>query len=197
MKTKELYFLQFLVIINSQNRMTDRHPFSSFSYTLFSCRDNQSYIGGIGHGFFNLNKHTKKENKSNWRHLVSISKLPKMLLFGFILTISSFTYSQSNGSTNVPLARMMHDNTITVRTGLHATYNIPCGHFGFATTQEAAAYFQAREVDYIDFVVVDVKNVQMHFDLTNPAVANWTLADWNQALDTRAANVSPRALSNN
>ena len=138
-----------------------------------------------------------KQNKSNWRQFVSISKLPKMLLFGLILTISSFTYSQSNGSTNVPLARMMHDNTITVRTGLHATYNIPCGHFGFATTQEAVAYFQAREVDYIDFVVVDVKNVQMHFDLTNPAVANWTIADWNLELDTRAANVSPRALPNN
>lgn len=197
MKTKELYFLQFLVMINSQNRMTDRHPFSSFSYTLFSCRDNQSYIGGIGHGFLNLNKHTMKENKSNWRHLVSISKLPKVLLFGIVLVLNSVTFAQTITVSTPPMARMMHDNTITVRTGLHETYNIPCGHFRFATIQEATAYFQEREVDYINFVVIDVKNVQMHFDLTNPSVANWDLADWNQALDTRAANVLPRTLSNN
>lgn len=199
MITTENYILRLLVFISSQNQMTARHQFSNFSYTLFCCRDTQSYIGGIGHGFFNSNNYTMKQNKSNWRQRVSISKLPKMLLFGIVLTISSVSFSQSTGNGNAPvhMARMMHDNTITIRTGLHATYNVPVAHLKFTTTQEAVAYFQARDVAYISFVVVDVKNVQMNFDLTNPAVANWTLADWNQALATRASNVAPRALSNN
>jgi len=95
------------------------------------------------------------------------------------------------------MARMMLDNSVTVRTGLNATYKIPVGHFGFATTQEATAYFQTRDVDYIDFVVVDVNTVLMEFELTNSAVASWTFSDWMTALDNRAASVSPRTLSNN
>ncbi len=177
--------------------MTDRHRFSSIMHTLFSCRDNQSYIGGIGHGFFNSNNHTMKQNKSNWRQSVSISKLPKMLLFGIILATSSVTFAQTATPAAPHTARMLHNNSITVRTGLHDTYKISVGHFGFSSTQEAVTYFQTREVDYIDFVVVDQNTVLMQFDLTNPAVAGWTLADWNQALNTRAANVPARTLSNN
>ncbi len=197
MKTKEFYSFQFLVVNNFQNRMTDRHPFSNFLCTLFCCCDRQFYNGGAEHDFFNLNNHIMKQNKSDWRQSVSISKLPKMLLLGVMLAASSLSFSQSSGSVSTPTARMMLNNTITIRTGLHASYKIPCGHFGFPSTQEAVTYFQSREVDYIDFVVIDAKNVFMNLDLSNPAVANWTLSDWNQALDTRASNVSPRTLSNN
>lgn len=177
--------------------MTDRHQFSSFLYMLFSHRDNQSYKGGAEHGFFNSNNHTMKQNKSNWRQGVTISKLPKMLLFGIIFAASSFTFAQTTVNTNVPMARMMHNNSVTIVSGLNATYKIPVGHFGFATTQEAEAYFQSRDVEYIEFVVVDVNTVLLQLDLNNPAVAGWTIADWNQALDNRAATVSPRAISNN
>jgi hypothetical protein len=199
MKTKELYSFQFLVKINSQNRMTDRHPFSNFLYTLFSCRERQSYKGGGYHGFSNLNNYIMKKNKSNWRQSVSISKLPKMLLLGIMLFASSLTFSQSTGNANapvLPMARMMHNNAITIRTGLHASYIVPCGHFAFQSTQDAVAYFQTREVDYIHFVVIDTQNVYMNLDLTDPAVSSWTLADWNQALTVRAGSVAPRAISN-
>ena len=197
MKTKEHYSFQFLGLNYSQNRMTARHQFSIFLYTLFCCRGYQSYIGGIGRGFFNLNNHTMKQNISNWRQRVSISKLPKMLLFGILLATSSVTFAQTTPATTTPMARMMLDNSVTVRTGLNGTYKIPVGHFGFTTIQEAAAYFQARDIDYIDFIVVDLNTVLMQFDLTNAAVANWTLNDWMTALDNRAASVLPRTLPNN
>ena len=176
--------------------MTDRHSFSHFLYTLFSGREIQTYRGGMEHDFFNSNNHTMKQNKGNWRQSVTISKLPKLLLFGIMIALSTFTFTQS-GNTDVPLARMMHNNSVTIRTGLNETYKIPVGHFGFSTVQEAEAYFQARDVAYIDFVVVDVNTVLLQFDLDNPAVADWTLAEWNQALETRAATVAPRELSNN
>ena len=133
-----------------------------------------------------------KENKNDWRQGVSIAKLPKIVLFGIIFTLGSLTFAQTSST---PMARMTSDNSITIRTGLHAVYTVSVGHLAFTSQQEAVAYFQAREVDYIDFVVIDVKNVQMHFDLTNPAVSSWTLADWNQALATRAANCAPRTIS--
>ena len=134
------------------------------------------------------------QNKKDWRQSVSIPKLPLMLLVGILISAGTFSFAQT--SANMPMARMMHDNSITIRTGLNETYKIPIGHLGFTSTQEATAYFQARDVDYIDFTVVDVNTVLMQFDLNNPAVANWTLADWNQALATRAASASPRPLSN-
>ena len=197
MKTKGLYSLAFLFLLNSQNRSTIRRGFSDFLYTLFSCRNYQSQRGRLGCGFFNLNNLAMKENKSDWRHGVSISKLPKMLLFGVLLAMSSFSFAQTNANTNAPMARMMLDNSVTVRTGLNATYKVPIGHFGFASSQEATAYFQARDVDYISFVVIDEHTVLMNFDLNNPAVANWTLSDWNQALVTRANNSTPRTLPSN
>jgi hypothetical protein len=197
MKTKELYFLRFLVISNSQNRMTNRHPFFNSLHILFCCLVGQSHKGGEAQGFFNLNNHQMKKNKNDWRQSVSIARLPKLLLFGIVFAASSLTYAQSNEIVNVPLARMTHDNSITIRTGLNETYKIPMGHFGFATTQEAEAYFQARSLDYITFNVIDVETVYMNFDFNHPAVANWTLSDWNQALANRAANVSPRAISGN
>lgn len=197
MKTKEIYFLQFLIDNNSQNRMTVRHQFSTFLYTLFSCRDNQSYIGGIGHGLFNSNIDTMKKNKSNWRQRVSISKLPKMLLLGILLVTSSVTFAQSTSAANAPMARMTLDNKVTVRTGLNDTYKVSVGHFGFTDTQDATAYFQTRAVPYIHFIVVDANNVLMQFDLTNAATAGWTFNDWMTALDNRASNVAPRPLNNN
>ena len=136
-----------------------------------------------------------KKNQSDWRHSVSISKLPKMLLFGILLAMSSFSFSQTNA--NAPMARMMLDNSITIRTGLNATYKIPVGHFGFASSEEAVAYFQTRDVDYINFVVVDEYTVLMNLDLNNPAVANWTLSDWKQALTARANSSTPRTLPSN
>lgn len=191
MKTKELYSFLFLVKKNnSQNRMANRYPFSNFLYTFFSCRDQQSYKGGLGHGFFNLNNQIMKKNKSDWRQSVSISKLPKMFLLGIMLVASSLSFSQSS-------ARMTDDNSVTVRTGLHASYTINCPHFAFESKQEAVAYFQSREVDYISFVVIDAETVQMNFDLNDPAVASWTMADWQLALDNRAANSAPRVVSNN
>jgi hypothetical protein len=139
-----------------------------------------------------------KKNKSNWRQGVSISQLPKMLLLGIMLVASSLSFSQSTpGIGNLPMARMMDDNTLTIRTGLHAAYKVPCGHFAFGSKQEAIAYFQSREVDYINFVVIDAETVQMNFDLNNPAVSAWTLSDWNLALAARAATVAPRVSSNN
>jgi hypothetical protein len=175
--------------------LTFCQPALSFSYNLFSFRENHSYKGGIGRGFFNLNNHAMKENKSGWRQSVSISKLPKMLLLGIMLAMGTFSFSQTNS--NAPIARMMLDNSVTIRSGLHATYKIPMAHFGFASQQEAVAYFQSRDVNYIDFVVFDEETVFMNFDLTNPAVANWTLADWKQALTTRADNTTPRVLPSN
>ncbi len=138
-----------------------------------------------------------KQNKNDWWQSVSIAKLSKRLLFGIFMAASSLTYAQSTEVVNVPLARMTHDNRITIRTGLNATYKIPMAHFGFATTQEAENYFQARSVDYITFRVIDVETVYMNFDLNHPNVANWTLTDWNQALAARARIASPRALSDN
>lgn len=138
-----------------------------------------------------------KENKSNWQSL-SISKLPKMLLFGIVLAMSSFSFAQTNSVNHSGItARMMLDNNVMIRTGLNATYKISIAHFNFASDQEAAAYFQARDVNYIDFVVLDEHTVQMNFDLNNPAVANWTLADWKQALVVRADNSTPRTLPSN
>ena len=138
-----------------------------------------------------------KENKSNWRQSVSISELPKMLLFGILLAVSSLSFAQTNANDNAPIARMMLDNSVTIRTGLNATYKIPVGHFGFASIQEAVAYFQARDVDYINFVVLDEYTVLMNLDLNNPAVANWTLSNWKQALVARADSSSPRTLPSN
>jgi hypothetical protein len=89
---------------------------------------------------------------------------------------------------------MTLDNNVTIRTGLNGTYQVSIAHFGFSSKEEAEAYFLAREVDYIDFVVVNEEMVMMNFDLSNPTVANWTLAEWNQALVTRANNSAPRTL---
>ena len=135
-----------------------------------------------------------KEQRSNWRPRVSISKFSKTFLLGILLTVGSFSFAQTNTSN---FARMTTDNHVTIRTGLHASYQIPIGHFGFTSQQEAASYFAARDVNYISFVVVDTQTVQMNFDLTNPAVANWTIADWQQALVTRANNSTPRVLPSN
>jgi hypothetical protein len=195
MKTKELYFFPFLSLTNSRIFSTTCRGFSQFIYTLFSCHGNQSYKGRDGHGFLNLNNHKMKENHGNWERRFSISKLPKMLLVGIFLAMGTFSYAQTNA--NTPMARMMLNNTITIRSGLNAQYKIPMGHFGFASQQEAVAYFQARDVNYIDFVVLDEETVLMNFDLTDPAVANWTLADWKQALATRASNTTPRTLPSN
>lgn len=133
------------------------------------------------------------QNKKGWRQSVFVSKFPLMLLVGILISAGTFSFAQTNA--NIPMARMMHDNSITIRTGLNGTYKIPIGHMGFTSTQEAVDYFQARDVDYIDFTVVDVNTVLMEFDLNDPAVANWTLADWNKALATRAENVPPRPLN--
>jgi len=160
-------------------------------YTLFSCCDNQSYKGRFDHGFFNLNNHKMKENHGNWRSNLSISKLPKVFLLGMFMVIGSMSFAQTTSH-----ARMDLSHNITIRTGLHATYEIHMEHFGFATKQDAEAYFLSLDVAYIDFVVVDEGKVLMNFDLTNPAVANWTLADWEQALATRASNSIPRPLPN-
>lgn len=176
--------------------MTDSHLFSHILYTLLPSLERQSHEGGEEHGLFILNIHLMNQNERYWRPSVTISKLPKMLLFGIIFAASTLTYAQT-GNTEVPVARMMHDNSVTIRTGLNETYKIPVGHFGFASTQEAQSYFQARDVDYIEFVVVDVNTVLLQLDLNNPAVAGWTIAEWNQALSARAANVSPRALPTN
>lgn len=136
-----------------------------------------------------------KQNTKNWCQRASVFQLPMMLFFGMLLAASTFSYAQTT-TNDLPLARMTHDNSITIRTGLNDTYKIHIGHFGFTSTQEAVSYFQARDVDHISFTVVDVNTVLMQFDLTDPAVTNWTIADWNQALATRAANSAPRAMNN-
>lgn len=138
-----------------------------------------------------------KQKKNDWRQSVSILNLPKMLVLGVVFALSSLSFAQTSSNTNIPMARMTHNNSITIRTGLNATYKIPMGHFAFATTQEADAYFQTMSVDYITFSVIDIETVYMNFDLNHPAVAGWTLADWNQALATRAAAATPRAISGN
>ena len=135
-----------------------------------------------------------KTTKGNWRRSVSISILPKMFFLGAFIVLGSFSFAQTTG--NEPLARMELSNNITIRTGLNPTYKIHMSHFGFDTKQEAEAYFLAIDVAYIDFVVLDESTVLMNFDLTDPAVSNWTLADWKQALATRASNSTPRPLPN-
>ena len=198
MKTNELFFLQFLVISNSQNRVTTRLQFSTFLSTLFSCCDIQSYIGGNGHGLFNLKISKMKQTKSNWRQRVSISKLPKIVLLGILLATNTVTLAQSTSATNPPpMARMTLDNSVTVRTGLNDTYKVPVGHFGFVDSQEATAYFQTRDVPFIHFIVLDANTVLMQLDLTNAATVGWTFSDWMTALDNRASSVSPRVLTNN
>ena len=114
-----------------------------------------------------------------------------------MLATSSLSYSQTTVNATVHTARMTHDNNITIRTGLHETYKISIGHFDFTTTQEAVAYFQTREVSNINIVVTDQNTVLMNFNLNDPSLAGWTMADWNQVLDSRATNVSPRTLKNN
>ena len=195
MKTKELYSFQFLVNTNSQNRMTSRQPFFIFSHAFFCREGRQSNSGNIGHSIFNSNIGTMEQNKNDWRQNVAISKLLKTMFLGLFLTISSLSYSQSNA--NVATARMRHDNSISIRSGLHDTYKISMGHFGFSSTQEATTYFQARDVAYINFVVVDKNTLLMHFDINNPALASWTIADWELALESRASNSTPRPLTRN
>ncbi len=164
------------------------------SNNLLSRRAHLAHTGSEGRDFFNLNNHAMKQNTKNWWQRASVFQLPMMLFFGMLLAASTFSYAQTT-TNDLPLARMMHDNSITIRTGLNDTYKIHIGHFGFTSTQEAVSYFQAREVDHISFTVVDVNTVLMQFDLTDPAVTNWTIADWNQALATRAANSTPRVLN--
>jgi hypothetical protein len=175
--------------------MTTCQLFSIFSYAVFCRRGRQSNSQNLKHGIFNSNNGTMNQNKSNWQQNVAPSKLLKTVFFGLFLAISSLSYSQSNA--NVADARMRHDNSISIRSGLHDTYKISMGHFGFSSTQEAITYFQTRNVDYINFVVVDKNTLLMHFDLNNPALAGWTIADWEQALESRAANSSPRPLTRN
>ncbi len=131
-----------------------------------------------------------KENHGNWRIRLSISKLPNTFLLGLFIVMGSISFAQAPG------ARMTLNNEVVVRTGLNPSYEIYIGHFKFATKQEAEAYFQPLNVPYINFVVLDKAKVQMNFDLTNPAVANWTLSDWQQALSARASNSTPRPLPN-
>lgn len=164
-------------------------------YILFSRRAHLAHTGSEERDFFNLNNHAMKQNTKNWCQRASVFQLPMMLFFGMLLAASTFSYAQTT-TNDLPLARMTHDNSITIRTGLNDTYKIHIGHFGFTSTQEAVSYFQARDVDHISFTVVDVNTVLMQFDLTDPAVTNWTIADWNQALATRAANSAPRAMNN-
>jgi len=191
MKTKELYFFQFLLLI-FQNQTTTRRSFSEFLYKLFSNHDSASYKGGFGRGELISNNHKMKNTNSNWRQSVSISRLPKMLLLGILLVMGSLSFAQTNTSS----ARMTLDNNVTIRTGLYASYEISIAHFGFTSKQEAETYFSERSVDYIEFDVVDESKVLMNFDLNNPEVANWTLADWKEALANRANNSAPRPLPN-
>ena len=194
MKTKDYNSLEFLLLMNSQNRLTSRLSFSTFFRALFFGNAHPSQIGRMGQDTFNLNNHVMKQNTQNGWQSASVLKLPMMLFFGMLLAVSTFSYGQT-GTNNLPMARMTHDNNITIRSGLNDTYQIHMEHFGFTSTQEAVSYFQSRDVNYINFTVVDVNTVLMQFDVTNPAVANWTIADWNQALATRAANAAPRALT--
>jgi len=121
--------------------------------------------------------------------------LPKILLLGIIMAVSSVMYAQSAPASNGPsFARMTLDNYVTIRSGLHEVYKIPVNHFSFASTAEAEAYFHARKVDFITFQVDDVNTVLMHFDLSNKSVEGWTINEWQTALDKRADNVPPRTL---
>lgn len=180
--------------------MTTRHSVLSYTFNSMLCRFAAPYTGGESDGIFNLNNHTMKENRGNWTQRVSISKLPKILLLGILLAASFGTFAQNAGSTSAaqqepPMARMMLDNTITVRTGLNAEYKIPMSHFGFESVAEANAYFNARQTNYVTFIVQDVNTAIMQLDLTNPAVQGWTISDWMNVLNTRAANSSPRTLN--
>ncbi len=167
---------------------------SQLTHKFFFDGLHSSQKGSMEQDTFNLNNHAMKQNTKSWWQSASVLQLPMMLFFGMLLTASTFSYAQTS-TNNLPMARMTHDNSITIRSGLNETYQIHMGHFGFASTQEAVSYFQARDVNYINFTVVDVNTVLMQFDLTNPAVANWTIADWNQALATRAASAAPRSLN--
>ncbi|MFK7784398.1 MAG: hypothetical protein AB8B56_04730 [Crocinitomicaceae bacterium] len=191
MKAKKHNFFRILSSFYSQNQTTIRRGFSEFLYTLFSYRDNESCKGRLGHGFFNQINHAMKKNNKDCRSNLSISKLPKLFLLGVFVAIGSMSFAQTSSH-----ARMDLSHNVTIRTGLHASYEIHMEHFGFATKQDAEAYFLSLDVAYIDFVVVDEGKVLMNFDLTNPAVTNWTLADWQQALATRASNSTPRPLPN-
>lgn len=195
MKTKELYSFQFLDKMDSQNRMTSRQLFFTFVRAILCRRGIQSNSGNVELGTYNSNNGTMEQINSNFQQNVALSKLLKTIFFGVFLTISSLSYSQSNA--NVANARMTHDNKISIKSGLHDTYKISMGHFGFSSTQEAIAYFQERDVDYINFEVVDKKTVLMHLDLNNSALAGWTIVDWEQALQSRATNSSPRPITRN
>lgn len=192
MKVKN--FLKSLKFSSKQIKTFRISVFNNLSsYSFFSSCVRPAQTGSMGHDIFNLNNHAMKQNTKNGWQSASVLKLPMMLFFGMLLAVSTFSYGQTTN--NLPLARMTHDNSITIRSGLNDTYQIHMEHFGFTSTQEAVTYFQSRDVNYINFTVVDVNTVLMQFDVTNPAVANWTIADWNQALATRAASSAPRSLT--
>lgn len=137
-------------------------------------------------------------NTNNLRQRVSIFMIPKMLLVGIMMAVSSVTFSQTTPASNGPsFARMTIENSVTIRSGLHEVYKISMNHFAFASTLEAKAYFEAREVDFMTFEVADANTVFLKFDLKNSAVANWTISEWMTALDKRAGKFPPRTLPSN
>jgi hypothetical protein len=124
--------------------------------------------------------------------------IPKILLIGIILAISSVSFAQTTPAPNATsFARMTLDNYVTIRSGVHEVYKISMNHFSFASTAEAEAYFEARKVDFITFQVDDENTVYLKFDLENSAVQSWTINEWMIALDKRADKFEPRILPTN
>lgn len=134
MKTKEVNSFQFLVKINSQNRMTNRQRFLDFLYATFCFSVRQN----------------------NLQQISAISNLSTLLLVGIIIAASSSSFSQSTECANISTEQMSHDSAFTIRTGLYKKQKISIDHLDFSSNREAEVCFLKRKVDYIDFTLVDL-----------------------------------------